>query len=221
MPDELTDESFELVRRIAYHLVRRSPAVAQVEDLIQVGMIGLIEASRSYDATQGASFRTYAGIRIQGAILDELRRLDVLSRRSRRKSNQLFAAECLLEQKLQRPPTACELATDTGLTIEECDELNRNFYERNAVTLDATIVSQVADSMRSPDEELEEQEFQSWLAQQLARLPDRQRFIVRLYYHDGLTLAEIALMYGISQARVSQILIDATTRLRNQYRAKF
>ncbi len=218
--DELITRYAPLVKRIAYHLMSRLPPSVQVDDLIQAGMIGLLEASRNYDASQGASFETYAGIRIRGAMLDEIRRTDWTPRSVHRKARQVAEAVREIENRTGRDARDNEVAEMLGISIEEyhrilqdatgCrifsfDEPGANGEEREIPTPEVT---------NEPLDNLEQGHFQKALADAIAGLPERERLVMALYYDEELNLREIGEILGVSESRVCQIHGQALIRLR-------
>ena len=209
-----------LVKRIAYHLLARLPPSVQVDDLIQAGMIGLLESSRNYDPVQQASFETYAGIRIRGAMLDEIRRNDWAPRSVHRKARQIAAAIHIVEVRTGRDARDQEVAQILEMTLEE---YHRVLQDANGYRLlsredlsndDDGDFPDLPDHNDGPLEQLEASHFRAALIDAIERLPERERLVMSLYYDDEMNLREIGAIIGVSESRVSQIHSQAMLRLR-------
>jgi RNA polymerase sigma factor FliA len=210
-----------LVKRIAYHLMNRLPDSVQVDDLVQAGMLGLLEALKNFDATQGASFETYAGIRIKGAMLDEVRRSDWTPRSVHKNSRMVADAIQAIENKNQCEARDADIAGYLGLPM---DEYNRILQD--SVSCRLFSVDEMAENedyhFESPSSEEEplsgllRDGFQQALANEIMRLPERERLVISLYYDDELNLREIGEVLSISESRVSQICTQAVLRLRSR-----
>ena len=213
-----------LVKRIAYHMMMRMPASVQVDDLIQAGMIGLIEASQKYDASRGASFETYAGIRIRGAIVDEMRRGDWVPRSVHRNARRVSQAVAKVEARTGRDATDSEVAAELGVELDEYFEMlqdsngSRLFsYEETFGDEDSNIdASEHSSAFASPLDGIQRDGLKKALAGAIAQLPERERMVLALYYDQELNLKEIGLVLGVSESRVSQIHSQAAARLRNK-----
>ncbi|HSX51761.1 MAG TPA: RNA polymerase sigma factor FliA [Cellvibrio sp.] len=213
-----------LVKRIAYHMMMRMPASVQVDDLIQAGMIGLIEASQKYDASRGASFETYAGIRIRGAIVDEMRRGDWVPRSVHRNARRVSQAVAAVEARTGRDATDAEVAAELGVELDEYFEMlqdsngSRLFsYEETFGEEDSNIdASEHSSAFASPLEGIQRDGLKKALANAISSLPERERMVLALYYDQELNLKEIGLVLGVSESRVSQIHSQAAARLRNK-----
>ncbi len=213
-----------LVKRIAYHMMMRMPASVQVDDLIQAGMIGLIEASQKYDASRGASFETYAGIRIRGAIVDEMRRGDWVPRSVHRNARRVSQAVAAVEARTGRDATDAEIAAELGVELDEYFEMlqdsngSRLFsYEETFGEEDSNIdASEHSSAFASPLEGIQRDGLKKALANAISSLPERERMVLALYYDQELNLKEIGLVLGVSESRVSQIHSQAAARLRNK-----
>jgi RNA polymerase sigma factor for flagellar operon FliA len=219
-----------LVKRIAYHLMSRLPPSVQVEDLIQAGMIGLIEASRNYDATQGASFETYAGIRIRGAMLDEIRRSDWTPRSVHRKARMVAEAMREIENAEGRDARDVEVAESLDMSLDDYHQIlsdssgARIFsYEELNELGEVVPGEQGASSNRrhnalneGPLQGLEKSNFKEALGDAIASLPERERLVIVLYYDEELNLREIGQVLGVTESRVCQIHSQAAIRLRSR-----
>jgi RNA polymerase sigma factor for flagellar operon FliA len=207
-----------LVKRIAYHLLTRLPDSMQLDDLIQSGVLGLIDAIKHYDAAQGASFDTYAGIRIRGAMLDEVRRLDWTPRSVHKKSRLVAAAIRDIENKTGRDAQPSEIAKSLGVSLEEYgailqDSLNCRLFSVEELS-EAGDAYEMAENAEGPLEKLSKSDFEKALADAVMNLPERERLVVSLYYDEELNLREIGEVLNVSESRVSQINSQAMLRLR-------
>ena len=209
-----------LVKRIAYHLMSRLPASVQADDLIQAGMIGLIEASRKFDPEQGASFETYAGIRIRGAMLDEIRRTDWTPRSVHRKAREVAEAVRKIENEKGRDARDVEVAKVMGLEFNEYHKILQDatgcriFSYEDPGTLGEENFAQQARQPNQPLENLQKSDFKAGLADAIKGLPERERLVMALYYDEELNLREIGDILGVSESRVCQIHGQALIRLR-------
>lgn len=208
-----------LVKRIAYHLMGRLPDTVQIDDLIQAGMVGLLEAIKHYDASQGASFETYAGIRIRGAMLDELRRVDWTPRSVHKKSRMIAVAIREVENETGREAKDSEVAAHLGIGLSEYNQILQDSLSCKTFSVEELIQGEdsVIDDVHGnyqPEHELIQQKFQQALVAAIAALPERERLVVSLYYDEELNLREIGKVLGVSESRVSQICSQAMLRLR-------
>jgi RNA polymerase sigma factor for flagellar operon FliA len=218
--DELMSRYAPLVKRIAYHMMGRLPSTVQLDDMVQAGMIGLFEALKGYDMSRGASFETYARIRIRGAMIDEVRRGDWTPRSVYRKSRQLSEAIREVEEREGRDAKDSEIAELLNIDMKEYSSLVKEAagcqllsYEDITSTGGNTDQSSAA-HIQGPYQELQEQDFQSGLADKIAGLPERERLIMSLYYDEEFNLREIGEILGVSEGRVCQIHGQALSRLR-------
>jgi len=218
--DELVTQYAPLVKRIAYHLKARLPATVVVDDLLQAGMIGLIEASRKYDADQGASFETYAGIRIRGAMLDELRRNDWAPKSVHRKVRDITEAIREIENREGRDARDEEVIGLLNISKDEYYKTLQNISTHKVISWEElgvdeeAIRNSVVEHRPGLHEELERSRFQEKLAEAIASLPEREKMIVSLYYDSELNLREIGSVLSVSESRISQLLSQAHIRLR-------
>lgn len=219
-PDQLVATNIDLVRRIAHHLAARLPASVQVEDLVQSGMIGLIEASRQYQAGQGATFATYAGIRIRGAMIDELRRADWTPRSVHRNTRRISASIQRVEAREGRAANDREIAAELDVSLDDYHAMLQDTAGSQVIGLD-DVFGEDMDADRllpgdsaEPDDEVEQEQFQGSLARSLASLPEKERLVLALYYDEELNLKEIGAVIGVTESRVSQIRSQALHRLR-------
>lgn len=217
--DDLVAQHVPLVKRIAYHLMGRLPDTVQIDDLIQSGMLGLLEAIKHYDAGQGASFETYAGIRIRGAMLDELRRADWTPRSVHKKARMVAEAIREVENRLGRDAKDSEVAAHLGIGMDEYGHILQDAVSCKTFSVEELVQGEdgVIDNVRGgsqPDEQLVQQDFQNALARAIAELPERERLVISLYYDDELNLREIGKVLDVSESRISQICSQAMLRLR-------
>jgi len=218
--EDLIEQHAPLVQRIAYHLKARLPASVLVDDLIQVGMIGLLDAWQQYDPRQGASFETYATIRIRGAMLDELRRNDWAPKSVHRKARELHDVVKRIEDRTGREARAAEIADELGVSLEEYHQL---LQESNACRIHSFVDLGVDEDglgldgrshAAGPMEGLQEEQFRENLVEAIENLPEREKLVVSLYYDEEFNLREIGEILGVSESRISQLLSQAHNRLR-------
>jgi len=218
--EDLVSKHAALVKRIAYHLMSRLPPSVQADDLIQAGMIGLLEASRNYDASQGASFETYAGIRIRGAMLDEIRRTDWTPRSVHRKARQVAEAVRAIENQEGRDARDVEVAEKLGIELNEYHRILQDATGCRVFSIDDAGANgdepqPVADAPRNePLDSLHKADFKVALAESISNLPERERLVMAMYYDEELNLREIGEVLGVSESRVCQIHGQALIRLR-------
>nr|WP_284676563.1 RNA polymerase sigma factor FliA [Vibrio sinus] len=209
-----------LVRRIAHHLLGRLPPSVQVDDLIQAGMIGLLEAQKNYDSTKGASFDTYAGIRIRGAMLDDIRRGDWVPRSVHKNNREISQAISILEGELNRDPTDAEVAAHLEMTLEQYHNALTDINCSRLVGIEDLGISDDAISPVDEEEDsspfrgVADESFRTSLIEAIKTLPEREALVLSLYYDEELNLKEIGEVIGVSESRVSQILSQSMQRLR-------
>lgn len=220
--DVLVTHYAPLVKRIAYHLAGRLPSSVQAGDLIQAGMIGLLDAARHYDAAQGASFETYAGIRIRGAMLDEVRRLDWAPRSVHRKAREIAQAVNRVEMNKGCEARDYEVAQALGISLEEYHATLQDISGHKVLSFeetgldDDTIAEELHDRDVDPTARMQDREARAALAQAIEGLPERERLVLALYYEEELNLKEIGEVLGVSESRVCQIHGQALVRLRGR-----
>jgi len=207
-----------LVKRIAHHLMARLPDSVQVDDLLQAGMIGLLEAASKYDGSMGASFETYAGIRIRGAMLDEVRRGDWIPRSVHRNSRAISEATRKVEATTGREALGTEVAGEMGISLEAfhamlSDARGARLFSIEELTEDNPDAIDVAEDNPIEGRHIE-QVFKRRLVEAIESLPEREKLVLSLYYDEELNLKEIGSVLGVSESRVCQIMGSATTRLR-------
>lgn len=222
--EEWLSEYAPLVKRIAHHLKARLPANVQVDDLIQAGMMGLLEASKKFELGKGASFETFAGIRIRGAMLDEVRRNDWLPRSVHQNARRISKAVGVVEQRIGRAAKDGEIAVELGLEINEYHQLladckNNGLYgfEDLGLSTDGSGLTEEVE-IEGPSGGIEREAFQKALSEAIDLLPEREKLVLALYYNEELNLKEIGMVIGVSESRVCQICNQATVRLRSRLR---
>ena len=211
--DELIVRHAELVKRIAYHLVGRLPPSVAVDDLIQAGMLGLMEAAANWAMNRGASFETYAGIRIRGAMIDALRKLDWAPRSVHRHARAIAAAVREIEQRTGRDARDVEVAQHMGIALAEYHRLLQDAASCQLASIEDAGSDQYADDA-NPFEDAADEQFRTALAQAIENLPERERLVMSLYYSEGLNLKEIGAVLDVTESRVCQLHGQALTRLR-------
>jgi len=217
--DEIVNRYSELVNRIAYHLTVRLPATVQVEDLIQSGLIGLLHAAKNFDETKGASFETYAGIRIRGAMIDEVRKGDWAPRSVHRNTRRVAQAVREVVNKNKREARDIEVAKEMGVEMKEFHHILKDTRACQLRDFDDPNVDndlareRLAFRMPEPSLGAEKHYLNNHLINEIANLPERERMIVSLYYVKELNLKEIGKKLGVSESRVSQIHSSAMSKL--------
>jgi len=216
-----------LVRRLAHQMIAKLPANVEIDDLIQVGMIGLADALSRFDAAQGVQFETFATQRIRGAMLDELRGNDYLSRGTRKHQRSIEAAVGRLEQKLGRAPAESEIAKEMGMTLSEYQELLGKVRGTQLVYLEdmAGIEGEndfldrhVADDGNNPLSLLQDHKMRSALVEAIKQLPEREQYVMSMYYEHDMNLKEIAAVLKVTESRVCQLHSQSIARLRVRLR---
>lgn len=212
-----------LVKRIAYQMMTKLPYSVQVDDLIQAGMMGLLDAVSRYDELLGAQFETYATQRIRGAMLDELREADWLPRSMRRDMRRIETALSRLQQKLGRAPSESEIAAELEVSLAEYQHMLQNSRGAQLVYYE---------DFQGPDHEdfferfefgdhadplslLEDERFKAELVRAIANLPERERMMMSMIYEQEMNLREVGEVLGVGESRVSQLHSQAVARLRS------
>lgn len=223
--NDLIEKYAPLVKRIAHHLLARLPSSVLVDDLIQAGMIGLIEAAKRYDSSKGASFETYAGIRIRGSIIDEVRRGDWTPRSVHRNGRRIADAIQSIEARTSNDASSTAIAQEMGVSVDEYHKLLKDNVESKLFSVDELASTegvgyseQLVDGAPSPMHATEKGAFVASLAQAIKTLPERERLVLALYYDEELNLKEIGQVLEVSESRVSQIHSQAAHRLRSRLR---
>ena len=204
----------ELVKRIAYHLAGRLPASVEVDDLIQAGMLGLLEAAANYSEGRGASFETYAGIRIRGAMLDGLRKLDWAPRSVHRKARAVAKAIREIESEIGREARDVEVAERMGMKLSDYHRIVEDSAgcQISSLTTEEGEMT-LTDSAADPFRDVVDEDFRAALAEAISNLPERERLVMSLYYDDELNLKEIGAALRVSESRICQIHGQALVRL--------
>ncbi|EDM82642.1 MULTISPECIES: RNA polymerase sigma factor FliA [unclassified Limnobacter] len=222
------DQYIPLVRRLAHHLIAKLPASVQIDDLIQAGLIGLMDAITRFEEGQGAQFETYASQRIRGAMLDELRSADWMPRGVRQAQRKIETATLRAEQKLGRSASEKEIADVMGVSLDEYQDMlfdsrgaSLVFYDDYADDGDGEgyLDRQIGgDEEANPLEMLGDQRFRENLIQAIEDLPEREKMLMGLYYEQELNFREIAAVLGVTESRVCQLHTQAVSRLKAKLR---
>ncbi len=218
-----------LVRKLAHHMMAKLPPSVEVDDLIQVGLIGLSEALTRFEASQGVQFETFATQRIRGAMLDELRGTDWMSRSSRKGQKDIEVAMRRVEHRLGRTPLESEIAAEMGLPLVEYQSLlgkvrgTQLVYledmSRNGEDDDSYLDRHVADSEADPLNMLRDQRLRESLVAAIKALPEREQYIMSMYYEQDMNLKEIAAVLDVTESRICQLHSQSIARLRAKMRA--
>ena len=222
--DALIRQHAPLVRRIAHHMIAKLPPNVELDDLIQVGMIGLAEALSRYESAQGVQFETFASQRIRGAMLDELRASDWGSRNLRQQARQVEQAVRVLEHQLGRPPTEGEIARELKLSLAAYQSLLQDIQGAQLLYVedfaredgDNPVLELHSRGSHGDDplQALMESGFRAELVEAIRNLPERDQLLLNLYYEEELNLREIGAILEVSQSRVCQLHSQAISRLR-------
>ncbi len=216
-----------LVRRLAHQMIAKLPANVEVDDLIQVGLIGLTDALSRFDAEQGVQFETFATQRIRGAMLDELRGGDWMSRGTRRQQREIEVAVHKVEQRLGRAPREDEIAAEMGLTLSDYQELLGKVRGTQLVYLEDMsgddgdndyLDRHVADESANPMAQLQDHRMREALVAAIKNLPEREQFVMSMYYEHDMNLKEIAAVLKVTESRVCQLHSQSIARLRVKLR---
>ena len=216
--DELM-QHIGLVKRVALHLKTRLPNFMELEELIQVGTIGLIEAAKSFDDSKGVEFEVFARTRIRGAILDQVRKLSYLPRSAIVNIRDHNEATALLSGELGREPSQSELAEFMGKYLEDFHKERTHAYRFQTVSLESQLpetVDRPTGDVNEPEANLEGGQMIEALAESIESLPEREKTIVSLYYVEEMNLREIGAVLDISESRVSQVLSSTIKQLRQK-----
>ena len=218
-----------LVRRLAHHMIAKLPPNIELDDLIQVGMIGLSEALTRYEVAQGVQFETFATQRIRGAMIDELREGDWMSRGSRKSQKDIERAVQRLEQKLGRSPLESEIAIELDMKLPDYQELLGKVRGTQLVYLEdmnggdddgaSFLDRHVADETADPVQLLRDHRLRASLVEAIKTLPDREQYIMSMYYENDMNLKEIAAVLEITESRVCQLHSQSIARLRAKMRS--
>lgn len=209
-----------LVKRIAHHMATRLPPSIQFDDLVQAGLIGLLEAARNFEEGHNASFETYAGIRIRGAMLDEIRKNDWAPRSVQRKARMVSEAVRSIEREQGRDARAQEIAEKLGLSVDDYFQMLQDASGQRVLSLEEPVVGEevlgdtISDSRPGILDGLHEEDIVNHLASAISGLPERERLVMALYYVEEFNLREIGSVIGLSESRICQIHNQANLRLR-------
>jgi RNA polymerase sigma factor for flagellar operon FliA len=223
----IMDEHIQLIKKLAHQMKAKLPANIDVDDLVQAGMIGLLDAMNRYQDTQQAQFETYAVLRIKGAMLDELRSMDWLPRSVRQNMRKIETALNEMQQTIGRNPTEQEIANKLDLPLDEYQKLLADssghqllYYEdfHDEEEDDHFLDRFNSDNEDEPLKELLNSGFRTALAEAIEALPERENLVMGLYYEQELNLKEIGAVLDISESRVSQIHSQAIARIRSKLR---
>ncbi len=218
--EDLVMQNVELVKRIAQHLAARLPSSVDIDDLLQSGMVGLLEAASNFDPSRGASFETYAGIRIRGAMLDDIRKHDWTPRSVHHKYRQVTDAINAIEGETGRAATTEEIAGRLGITVDEYHKILTDSASARLFSLEETLEEPAfahrppSSNTALPEQDLYQSQFRSNLSAAIEQLPERERLVLSLYYERELNLKEIGKVLDVSESRVCQIHGQAVMRLR-------
>jgi RNA polymerase sigma factor FliA len=220
--EQLVQQYAQLVKRLAFQLMAKLPASVQVEDLVQNGMIGLLDAIGRFEEGLGAQFETYAVQRIRGAMLDGLRENDWVPRGVRREMRRVEEAINQLEQQRGRPPTEGELAEALGMSLADYQKLLQDARGHQLLYLedlggdqdDDYLEHNLAGPTPDPLAILEDDEMRHALVRSVDALPEREKMVMALYYDEDLNLKEIGEIMGVTESRVCQLHSQAIARLR-------
>jgi RNA polymerase sigma factor for flagellar operon FliA len=218
-----------LVRRLAHHMMAKLPPSVDVDDLIQVGLIGLADALTRFEASQGVQFETFATQRIRGAMLDELRENDWMSRGSRKNQKDIETAMRRLEHRLGHTPKESEIAAEMGISLVEYQNLLGKVRGTQLLYLedlsrhneddDTYLDRHVADSDADPLNMLRDQKLREALVAAIKLLPEREQYIMSMYYEQDMNLKEIAAVLDVTESRICQLHSQSIARLRAKMRA--
>jgi RNA polymerase sigma factor for flagellar operon FliA len=217
-----------LVRRLAHQLIAKLPANVEISDLIQVGMMGLNDALGRFDAAQGVQFETFATQRIRGAMLDELRGADWMSRGNRRQQREIETAVHKLEHRLGRAPQESEIAAEMGLSLTDYQEMLGKVRGTQLLYLEDMgggaegendfLDRHVGDAEANPMARLQDRRMREALVAAIENLPEREQYVMSMYYEHDMNLKEIAAVLGVTESRVCQLHSQSIARLRAKLR---
>jgi len=217
LKEMLTEYYVDLVRLVAGRLGIYLNQYIDIDDLVGYGILGLIDAIDKFDPTKNVKFETYASLRIRGAILDAIRKLDWIPRTLRKKQKDLDKAHVELEMKLGRLPLGQEVADNLNISLEEYNNLLKEVNVSTLVSIDENVYhfESIRDyNAQIPDHYVEENEIKATLTEVIDELPEREKKVIILYYYEELTLKEISRVLEVSESRVSQLHTKAVSRLR-------
>lgn len=220
---ESVAEYAQLVKRLAYQLAARLPSSVQVDDLVQAGMMGLLDALNLYEESHGAQFETYATQRIRGAMLDELRGADWAPRSVRKHAREIEQAIHRLEQELGKAPAEQQIADKLGISLAEYQQMLADARGHQLVHYEdfenddgESVAFNLADSRPSPFQLLQDESMRASLVQAITELPEREKMVMAMYYQEDLNLKEVGAVLAVSESRVCQLHSQAILRLRSK-----
>lgn len=224
----LLTEHMPLVKRLAHQMKAKLPPSVEVDDLVQAGMMGLLDAINRYEENHGAQFETYAVLRIRGAMLDELRSSDWMPRSTRANMRKVEQAMASLQQQLGRPPSESEVAKSLKLSLADYQELLGDsgghqlvyFEDFHAEDGNDSFLDRYAVDDDDPLKSLLDTDFRQTVIDAIDALPPREKMLMGLYYEEELNLKEIGAVMGVSESRVSQLHTQAVARLRTYLRER-
>lgn len=216
-PERLVATHMDLVRKIAWHIHGRVGRMAEIDDMLQVGYMGLVDAAQRYVPRQGASFSAYAAIRIRGSIIDYLRSSSSMCRATIAMQQKVRATTLRLSQEFLRNPTKMEIAAALDITVGELEDWETQFGAGQIKSLDEVYTDHsllFSDRAQTVEDKMQHDEMRGLLARALAQLPEREALVLQLYFVEELNVYEIAEVMGVTTGRVSQIKKAAVGRLR-------
>lgn len=208
-----------LVKRIAYHLLNRLPPTVQIDDLIQAGMVGLLEAASNFDAEMGASFETFAGIRIRGSMIDEIRRSDWTPRSVHRKFRSVSEAIRKIENETGEDAKDADVALALGISLGEyhqilIDSSSARIYSIDTLEENTQDAALPSSSEFTPEEAFSQTEYRKQLAESIRQLPEKEQLVMSLYYDDELNFREIGEILDVTESRICQLHGQALLRVK-------
>ncbi|MBL4607477.1 MAG: RNA polymerase sigma factor FliA [Pseudomonadales bacterium] len=225
----LVEEHSSLVSRIVHHMMGRLPASVCADDLYQAGMEGLLDAAKRFDHDKGASFKTFASIRIRGAILDEIRRGDWCPRSVHRNTREIARAMNRVEGRTGYTSKDSDIAKELDISVEQYHSMLKDMRGSQLFSLDSYLENHdegfeaanfpLYQQELNPHEQVEHHSLMSRLADIIKSLPEKEQLVLSLYYDDELNLKEIGSILGVSESRVSQIHSQAAARIRSKMEA--
>ncbi|MEW5882207.1 MAG: RNA polymerase sigma factor FliA [Pseudomonadota bacterium] len=216
-----------LVRRLAHQMIARLPANVELDDMIQAGMMGLMDAIGRFEEAHGTQFEVYAASRIRGAMLDELRANDWLPRSARKSQRDIESAIHRLEGRLKRAPTESEIAKEIGVPVAQYQEMLNDARGAQLIYLEDIggasddedyLERHIADGGSDPGEILRDKRFRTALVAAIEELPEREKQLMSMYYEQDMNLREIGAVMGVTESRVCQLHSQAVARLRAKLR---
>jgi len=229
--EKIVEEFLPVIKHLAYKVARGFENENLIDDLISAGIIGLLEVMEKYDATRGAKLNTFAYLRIRGAMIDELRSRDWFPRSARAKAKKIQEVTRKLEHEKGRYPEEEEIAEGLGMDLDEYLTMLRSCGNLSVVSIEdisdavgesrEKIIGYVLDDDENPEKYAEFYELERILADELQKLPEKQRLVLSLYYHEDMNMKEIAKTLGVTEARVCQIHSQAIINLRPAMKKHF